>query len=139
MIRLRAVKPGLAEELAEETLPALLRRRRRALGLKTAEAADVFGIAEWSYRAWERGLSEPAARKYPKVIEFLGHEPWSPPVSLRERFRAERLRRGLMIQEASALVGIHSTKLGQFERHPEREWSLAFRLKVEALFGQRRT
>ncbi len=87
------------------------------------------------YRAWERGLSEPAARNYPKVIEFLGREPWPVPVSLRERFRAARLRRGLMIREAAALAGIYPTLLGQFERHNARAWSRSIRERVEAFIA----
>ncbi len=100
--------------------------------MKTAEAAELFGIAEWSYRSWERGLSEPAARNYPKVIEFLGREPWPAPITLRELFRAARLRQGLMISEAASLVRIHSTKLGQFERHGDRNWSRSIRERIEA-------
>lgn len=137
MIRLRAVKPALADELADETLPGLLRRRRRLLGLKTADVAALFGIAEWSYRAWERGLSDPAARNYPKVIEFLGREPWPTLVNLPERFRAARLRRGLIIQEAAAIIGIHSTKLGQFERHADRRWSRSMLDRIEAFLIER--
>ena len=117
LIRLRAVKPELADELSQETLPALLRRRRRALGLKTTEAADVFRIAEWSYRSWERGLSEPAARNFPKVIEFLGREPWPTPITLCERLQAARLRRGLNMEELAADIGLLPAAVYRFQTH----------------------
>lgn len=70
----------------------------------------------WTYIHWENGHTEPADRFYPGVIEFLGYEPWTEPMTLGAALRAERRRRGLAISGAALLVGVDEGTFGRWER-----------------------
>jgi Mg chelatase-like protein len=101
----RAAKPEMAE-MQGNALGAHLRRRRRTLGLNRKVAAHSMGISEEALMKWETGACEPHVRLYPKVIAFLGYEPWPEPVTLGEKLCAERKRRGLSCKRAAEVLGI---------------------------------
>ncbi len=84
--------------------------------MKTPEAAALFGIALWSYNCWEAGKIAPADRHFPKIIQFLGYEPWPMPATFGERLRAERLRRGLTIEGVARLTGLDEAVISRWER-----------------------
>jgi DNA-binding XRE family transcriptional regulator len=126
-------KPELLHELSDDRLATKIKRRRRLLGLKTERAAAHFQIAAWSYRAWELGRSEPSARNFPALINWLGYEPWSAPQSLGERLRAERRRRGLFAREVGRLIGTSETVIINCEG--EREIARPARARIEAFLN----
>ena len=105
-ITLRAVKPELRGEIGDESLAAIIRRRRRTLRLKLDEAARALGITPQAYRSWETGEFVPAARNYPQLIEWLRFEPWPETVPLGQRLLTSRLRAGLIRKELARLVGV---------------------------------
>ena len=101
----RAYKPEVAA-IQGDTLGAHLRRKRRTLGLNRKEAACSMSVSEEALMKWETGLCEPHVRLFPKLISFIGYEPWEQPVTLGEKLQAERRRRGLSIKRASTILGV---------------------------------
>ncbi|HXU99604.1 MAG TPA: helix-turn-helix transcriptional regulator [Caulobacteraceae bacterium] len=77
--------------------------------------------SEGTLRKWEDGRN-PLATAYPKIIEFLGCEPWPEPKTLAERIRAARWRRGMRIQDAAKLLDVDASTFWWWEagRKPHR-------------------
>lgn len=129
-LHLRAIKPEVVA-LSGDDLPSRLRRRRKELGLHQPEAAALLGISKASMWQWEMGIAVPEDRYYPAIICFLGYEPWPEPRTDGERFRAERLRRGLSINQAARLVHLAFDTVALFEKD-KRRLSPANRTKLDA-------
>jgi len=77
--------------------------------------------SEDTLRKWEEGRS-PLVAAYPKIIEFLGCDPWPEPTTLAEQIRAARYRRGLRIEDAAKLLRVDPSTLWWWEagRKPHR-------------------
>jgi len=98
-----------------DSLGAQLQRRRRELGHRRVDAAQLIGANCTSLKWWERNEREPLERFWPAIIAYLGHEPWEEPKTLGEQLRAERRRRGLAIFEAAAVMGVDETTFWWWE------------------------
>ena len=129
---LRAQKPD-GENLARGKLALLLRRRRQKLALSRKAAAVLMGTSEKTLQRWESGLT-PFPSAFPKIIEFLGSEPWSAPTTLAEHIRVARYRIGLRIEDAAVQLGVDPSTLWWWEngRRPHR---LADRARIAAFIG----
>ncbi len=101
--QLTSRKPGLEEE-EDQSLGAQLRRRRRKLRHRRIDAARLIGTNWKSLMLWERNEREPHDQSWPAIIAYLDREPWHEPVTLGDRLRAERRRRGLAIFEAASAM-----------------------------------
>ena len=75
----------------------------------------MMGVCEEALFKWEADTCEPHVRMYPKVIAFLGYEPWPMCSSLGERLLAERRRRGLSAKRAARYVGVEPTTFSKWE------------------------
>lgn len=113
-MELRVRRPDVAA-LERETLGARLRWRRLELGLRQSDAAPRLGIGESTLVNWEREQKEPSPRCYPAIIRFLANEPWPEPITLGERLRAERLRRGMSIKAAARHLQIDEGTFANLE------------------------
>jgi len=111
---LRAKRPDVLA-FEGESLGKQLQRRRRELGLKQAEVAALLGCHPKSVMWWEQDERLPADRLYPAIISHLGYEPWPEPVTLAEKLRAERLRRGLSRKRAAEMIGVDEGTLWWWE------------------------
>lgn len=111
---------------------AQLKRRRAELGLFAKGAAAQIGVCEEALYKWEKGMCEPHAQLYPKVIAFLGYEPWPEPQTLGEKLRAERLRRGLSIKRVAASLKVDEGTFAGWEHRRRRPTAIS--LKVCARF-----
>ena len=130
-------KPEI-EGFEGDTLGAHLRRRRRERDLYRKDAAGEMGVSEEALMKWERDSCEPPDRLYPKVIAFLGREPWAEPETLGERLRAERRRRGLSIKRAAAMLNIDEGAFTQWERGL-RMPTRSSRVKIDSFLAPKRT
>lgn len=63
------------------------------------------GVSEASIVDWEAG-KQPYDRMYPRIIAFLGYEPWSEPESLADMLVATRRRRGLSAKATAKLLEV---------------------------------
>jgi len=113
-VHLSAAKPEVVVAPGD-SVGAHVRRRRKALGLFQSQAAEVLGVCKASVWNWENEKGEPEDRLFPAIIQFLGYEPWSTPVTLPERLRAERRRRGISMEAAAELMGLAHSALANWE------------------------
>ena len=68
---------------------------------------------------WKRDARPPFVHAYPKIIQFLGYEPWPSPETLAEALLAERRRRGLSVETSAKIIGIDP---GTWLRWERGEW-----------------
>lgn len=52
---------------------------------------------------------------YPKIVEFLGVDPWPEPKTLPQKLQAERYRRGLNVAQAAADLGVDPSTVWWWE------------------------
>lgn len=113
-VHLAVPKPELAADQGDD-LASCLRRRRRQLGLSQPDAARAIGVCKASVWQWENGRATPEDSLYPNVIAFLGREPWPEPVTLGERLRVQRRRRGLTVKAAARVMGVAHGSVSNWE------------------------
>ena len=78
-------------------------------------------VSERTLRAWEMGRA-PDIEHWPRIIDFLGLEPWPEPTSLAQKLQAARRRRGATIAQAAQLLAVDASTLWWWEhgRKPRR-------------------
>jgi len=92
----RASKPRPVHYPKEiSTLGDHIRKRRLDLNLLQKQVADQIGVCEITITNWERNATAPAIRHIPAILQFLGHDPLPPTISLPEPLVAVRRRLGL--------------------------------------------
>jgi transcriptional regulator with XRE-family HTH domain len=98
------------------TLGDHLKRRRLELGLLQREVAEQLGVSESTLRHWEKYTTTPAIRFVPRILEFLGYDPYPEPIDLSQRLFWARRRRGRSIREVARELGIDPGTLQRWER-----------------------
>jgi transcriptional regulator with XRE-family HTH domain len=87
----RASKPNSVHYPREiNTLGDHIRARRLDLKLFQKQAADQIGVDEATITNWERDATDPAIHYIQAILQFLGHDPQPPAISLPERLAAAR-------------------------------------------------
>lgn len=78
-------------------------------------------VSERTVRAWETGRA-PDIEHWPRIIAFLGHEPWPEPTTPAQKLQAARRRQGLSITEAAHILAVDPSTLWWWEhgRKPHR-------------------
>ena len=100
-----------------DTLGDHIRKRRLDLGLLQREVAEVVGVTESSIWNWEANRSTPQLRFIPKVVAFLGYEPYSTTSdSCGERLVAFRRSMGLSQKVLAHRLAVDPGTLGSWER-----------------------
>ena len=74
-ITLKSLKPKLYRD-PPETLGEHLRKRRMVFGLLQEDVALRLRVNEWTYLGWEHDRRRPPVRFLPRIIEFLGYDPF---------------------------------------------------------------
>jgi DNA-binding XRE family transcriptional regulator len=114
-VLLKALKPERIGEQGD-SLPAHLQRRRRELGLFRKQAARQIGVKEWTLLKWEHGMATPLVSFYPRIIAYLGYEPWPKPETLAEMLLAQRCRQGFSAKETAEMMGIDPGTYSRMEQ-----------------------
>ena len=71
------------------------------------DVAKELGINQWTLIGWEKGtkqISQPCF--FPRVIAWLGYDPFPIPKTQGEELRQARLRRGLTTRQAAKGAGV---------------------------------
>lgn len=89
--------------------------RRRQNEHRMLDAARLVGVDLKTWMWWERDERQPYVHQYPGLIRYLGYEPWPEPITVGEKLRAQRRRRGLSIKSAAAAVGVDEGTFGRWE------------------------
>jgi len=64
---------------------------------------------------WETNRVEPLARMMPRVVRFLGYQPWAPPGSLTTWLRTARRALGLTQRDLGQLLGVDPATVPSWE------------------------
>ena len=117
-VRLSAKKPGSVSG-KPQSLGEHLRHRRWELGLFQKDAAKRLQIDAWTLGNWEKDKTVPAVRFLPRIIAFLGYDPYPAPETIAETLVAHRRRHGLSRTKQATLIGIDEGVLLRVERSQE--------------------
>ena len=113
---LRASKPKPPHYPREiNTLGDHIRNRRLDLKLFQKQVADRIGVDETTITNWEGNASVPATRYMPAILQFLGHDPLPPAISIPERLATARRVLGLSQRKMAEKLGIDPATLQGWE------------------------
>jgi DNA-binding transcriptional regulator YiaG len=125
--QLSAEKPIPKEPV---TLGDHIRKRRYELGLFQDEVASRLGVGVHTLVTWERNQAEPAVRLVPKIIAFLGYNPFPKPTTLGERIVARRRSLGIARKRLAWALGVDEGALRNCETGGT-ELTGSYRARVE--------
>lgn len=86
------------------------------LGLLQKEIGVILGVSGNSVFHWETGVSEPAIRFWPKIVEFLGGDPSPAPRTLAEGLKAARRRLGCSQKKLAGKINVDPTSISRWEK-----------------------
>src|SRR5580700_654085 len=93
-----------------------LKKRRLQLRLLQADVAKIFDVCEDSITGWENERSVPQIQYYPKLIEFLGYNPF--PIdteTLGGRIKKYRIEQGLSHKKLGEKIGVDASTVSAWE------------------------
>jgi len=108
-IRWREIKPqqvAVAPAAAESVVHDFCR---------SSELAQMLGATEQTIRFWELDKTKPIHKYMPKVIQFLGYDPFPVPKTLSERLKRYRLMHGLTQRELAKKLRVSPDALRDWE------------------------
>jgi DNA-binding XRE family transcriptional regulator len=116
-LRKKAAKP-LSEKYVTnpKTLGHKIRNRRLELSLLQRELAQVIGVSEDSITYWEMDRVEPSVLYYPKIMEFLGLDPFPHAESIAGAIIRYRYLHGLTIKQMAKKVKVAPTTVRDWEK-----------------------
>ncbi len=86
-----------------------LLKQRLMLELTQAEVSKLFNVSANTIYNWEKGHSEPLIFHIPRLIEFLGYDPFNPsptPPSIAEHLKQKRRKLGWTQKVAAKNLGV---------------------------------
>ena len=114
-----------------------LKKRRLQLRLLQADVAKIFDVCEDSITGWENGRSVPQIQYYPKLIVFLGYNPF--PVeteTLGGRIKKYRIEQGLSHKKLGEKVGVDASTVSAWEEGKHKPTSKMTKI-LEKIINQR--
>jgi len=100
-----------------KTIGGHLRKKRLDLKLFQKDVAKLFGVTTSSVTNREKNRDIPALRFLPKIIAFLGYDPFPETAStLGQKIKQYRRKKGLSIKKLAREMGIDPTTLSRWER-----------------------
>ena len=115
-ITLKAPKPNPTYPKVLNTLGDHLKKRRLDLGLFQKNVAVRLGVDNSTILNWEHGKTQPPVRFLPRIIRFLGYDPYPAPRSLGENLVAKRRQLGLSRKRMAARLGVDEGTMKRWER-----------------------
>ena len=114
-IELKTVRPSQSIE-NPQVIGEHIKNRRLQLKLTQADVAKVFEICEDSITGWENGRSEPQIQFYPKIIKFLGYNPFPVNIeTLAGRIKNYRITQGLSHKKFGQKIGVDASTISTWE------------------------
>ncbi len=114
------------------TLGDYLKNRRLALGQQQKDVALLLKISEKTVQNWEQNRSTPSLHHIPKVIKFLGYDPYNTKEGLGGKIIRARRALGITQKELARKLGVDPTTLGRWERG-EKKPTMGFCEKLKVL------
>lgn len=79
------------------------------------KVAIALGINTWTYILWESDRTAPSIGMWPRILSFLGYDPFPPAVTLGEQLVTARRRLGLSRMRLARRVEIDEGTLALWE------------------------
>ena len=93
-----------------------IRKRRFTLKLLQKDVATYIGVTEEAVMYWETGFAEPQIQYAPKVIAFLGYNPYPYETeTFGGRLKLYRLLHGLSHKKMGKLLGVDGATISCWE------------------------
>jgi len=118
-IALKVKKPVHREKYPDvcSTWGDWLRARRIDLQLTKRQLSSNLNVSDITIYLWEKNKVQPSTAQIPKIIEFLGRDPFEKKTeNLGERIREYRRIHGLTQKKFAEQLGIDQTTMATWER-----------------------
>lgn len=99
-----------------QTLGEHLKKRRVGQNLRQVDVAKVLGANTWTYITWEKHKAEPTGKFVPRIIKWLGYDPFPVGKTFGEKLRWKRKKAGLTRQGLANQLGLNYGSVEQWER-----------------------
>jgi transcriptional regulator with XRE-family HTH domain len=95
-----------------------IRKRRLDLKLLQKEVAGVLGVDTTTVTNWEKGRCQPKLYLIPRIVQFLGYNPFNSAetTTIVERIKAFRRLHGLSQKKFAKVLKIDPTTLARWEK-----------------------
>jgi transcriptional regulator with XRE-family HTH domain len=120
MLRLTTSKPQHFP-WAPKTLGEHLRKRRYEGKWQQKDVALRLAVNQWTLIGWATDRSTPSVGMLPRILDFLGYDPFPEPATLGERVVAKRRALGIARERLAWAFGIDENALRAWEedeKHP---------------------
>jgi transcriptional regulator with XRE-family HTH domain len=114
-ISLKVAKPTPYPQ-EPQTLGDHFKKRRYDLSLFQKEVALRLSVNVYTIRKWENNKTTPAVCYLPRIIEFLGYDPFPPPQCFGEEIAAVRRRLGISQKRLAKKLRMDEATLARVER-----------------------
>ena len=101
------------------------------------DVAERLGVHTESAKNWECGLTDPAIRYIPAIIQFLGYDPEPEPKALSKRLVYARRRLGFTQEDLAGALLVGSFAIWQWESGREIPSRLMLE-RIQSLLESRR-
>jgi transcriptional regulator with XRE-family HTH domain len=135
-ITLKTKKPVSREKYPDfmRTWGDWIKVRRLDLKLTKRQLSLRFNVSDVTIYLWEKNRVKPSLAQIPKIIEFLGRDPFEKKTeNLGERIREYRRVQGLTQKKLARLIGIDQSTIGSWERG-EHQPSKRFHERLNSFF-----
>jgi transcriptional regulator with XRE-family HTH domain len=132
-VRLKCPRPK-AYSQNPQTIGEHIKKRRLKLGLTQKQAAKALALNPWTVLNWETGQHQPPIRSIPRILAFLGYDPFPPPTSVGEQLLHLRRQHGWSTTKAARQLGVDRATWQDWE-HGELILFRSHRLRVAAVLG----
>lgn len=93
-----------------------IKKKRLELQLKQKDVSILIGVSEDTITYWEKRRAEPQIQYAPKIIQFLGYNPYQfETKTLGGRIRNYRLMNGISQKKLGKMVGVNATTVSGWE------------------------
>jgi len=87
------------------------------LGLRQSDLAERIGVGTSTVNYWENNRFNPEVEYVPKIVTFLGYDPFGPPpATFPLRLKAARIAAGLTRRQLATRIGVHPGTVAEWER-----------------------
>ena len=115
-VELKAKLPSKTVE-DPQTTGEHIKKRRLELKLLQKDVATILNVSEDTITYWENNRSKPFVKQYPKIIEFLGYDPYSyDTLTLSGRMKIYRHKNGLSQEELAKMLGVNESTIFNWEK-----------------------
>lgn len=116
-----------------KTLGDHIKKKRLDLGLWQKQVAEQIGVDETTLYNWEKQRTVPKLPYIPKIIAFLGYNPFPPASSLPEKIKNYRRVLGLTQGKMAEMIRIDKSTLAGCEAGKIQPTERTLRLIEESL------